>query len=127
MINKVILQGRLTRDPELRYTQSGVAVCSFTVAWSETYKGNETQLFMDCTAWRGTGELVSNHFFKGKEIVVEGRLETQKWQDRDGKNRSTIKMMVDRAHFCGPKDSQSGEFEPNVQFEELDDDGELPF
>lgn len=133
MVNKMILQGRLTKDPELRVTQSGTSVCSFTVAWSETYNGNETKLFLDCVAWRGTGEMVANHFAKGKEIVVEGKLETQVWKDKDGNNRSTIKMTADRVHFCGPKENaSSGAYQPadrpvNVGFEELDDDGELPF
>ena len=62
MLNHMVLQGRLTRDPELRNTQSGTPVCSFTVAWSEKYKETETKLFLSCTAWRGTGEMVSKHF-----------------------------------------------------------------
>lgn len=135
MENITILQGRLVADPELRQTQSGIPVASFTVAWSETYNEKETQLFLDCSAWRGLGEMISKHFYKGKEILVRGRLETQKWQDKDGNNRSTIKMTVDKAHFCGPKNPDSGGFnspEPSGGFTELpasdpNSDGELPF
>lgn len=71
MVNHLILQGRLTADPELRTTQSGTSVCSFRVAWSEKYKDTETKLFLGCTAWRGTGELVSKYFSKGKEILFK--------------------------------------------------------
>ena len=107
MMNHMALQGRLTRDVELRQTQSGVAVASFTVAWSEEYKDNKTQLFLDCTAWRQTAEFVDKYFSKGQEVAVEGRLETQKWVADDGQNRSTIKMTVDKVHFCGPKQDGS--------------------
>lgn len=132
------LQGRLTRDPELRHTQSGTAVCSFTVAWSEKYKETETQLFLDCTAWRNTGEMVSKYFSKGKEIIVEGKLNTEKWKDRDGNNRTSIKMTVDRVHFCGPKENGGDtcntyhaagtpvDVSAN-DFADVEEDGELPF
>lgn len=109
MINRSILQGRLTHDPELRTTNSGVSVCSFRVAWSEKIKDNETKLFLQCTAWRGTGEFVAKYFRKGQEIAVEGKLSTRDWTDRDGNNRQTIELTVDNASFCGPKsDNQSG-------------------
>lgn len=126
MVNLMILQGRLTRDPELRNTQSGVPVCSFTIAWSEKYKDTETQLFIDCTAWRGTGEVISKCFSKGKEILVKGKLNTEKWQDKDGNNRTSIKMTVDEFHFCGPKDGTAAA-PASGGFQEIDDDGQLPF
>lgn len=131
MLNHTILQGRLTRDPELRNTQSGTPVCSFTVAWSEKYKETETQLFLDCTAWRGTGEMVSKYFSKGKEIIVEGKLSTRKWKDKEGNNRTSTEMTAERVHFCGPKDG--GGFAPapvdaHSDFPEIgEEDGELPF
>jgi single-strand DNA-binding protein len=103
MLNHVSLQGRLVRDPELRQTNSGVNVCSFTVAWSKKYKEAETQCFLPCTAWRGTGEFVGKYFSKGQEIAVEGELVTRKWQDKDGNNRSTLELAVTGVHFCGPK------------------------
>jgi single-strand DNA-binding protein len=130
MINKMILQGRLVRDPDARSTQTGIPVAAFTVAWSEKYGETETQLFLDCTAWRGTAELVCKYFHKGKEIVVEGRLETQKWQDKDGNNRSTIKMTADRVHFCGSKaDNDAGAVAGAGTADVLDalDESELPF
>ena len=136
MINKMVLQGRLTRDVETRNTQSGISVASFTVAWSKKTKDTETQLFLDCTAWRGTADLVAKYFTKGKEIIVEGELSTEKWTDKDGKNRSTIKMTVDQVHFCGNKsDSSAGSASysnatnPAVTsgFEEIKDDEDLPF
>lgn len=132
MINHMTLQGRLTRDPELRHTNAGVPVCSFTVAWSEKYKEQETKLFMPCTAWRTTGEMVSRNFFKGKEIVVEGQLSTRDWTDNEGKKRKVIELTVGRVHFCGPKSEEGGDApdtpEPQQQDSwDLSDDGELPF
>lgn len=103
MVNKTIFQGRLVRDPELRHTQSGVEVASFTVVWSEKCNENETKCFLDCTAWRETGIFINQYFGKGQEILVEGRLHTENWTDKDGNNRSSIKMTVYKAHFCGPK------------------------
>lgn len=108
MVNHVTLQGRLVRDPELRSTGSGVSVCSFTVAWSEKYKENETKLFLPCTAWRSTGEMVSKYFRKGQEIAVEGKLSTREWTDKDGNKRSSNELTADRVHFCGPKQWEGG-------------------
>lgn len=136
MVNHMILQGRLVADPELRSTTSGVAVCSFRVAWSEKYKDNETKLFLACTAWRSTGEMVSKYFSKGQEIVVEGKLNTRDWTDREGNSRQTVEMTVDRVHFCGPKSgdgsnssqSYSAPAKQEDGFSELtDDDGKLQF
>lgn len=136
MLNHMTLQGRLCADPELRNTQSGTPVCSFRVAWSEKYKETETKLFLNCTAWRGTGEMVSKYFSKGKEIVVEGKLSTREWTDKEGGKRTTNEMTVERVHFCGPKDgNEGGGFHTagapvDVRaddFPEVEDDGELPF
>lgn len=132
MINHLTLQGRLTRDPELRQTTGGVPVCSFTVAWSEKYKDRETKLFMPCTAWRSIGEMISRNFSKGREIAVEGSLSTREWTDNEGGKRSVIELTVDRVHFCGPKPSDGGSAsEPQAgseqAFAEIQDDGDLPF
>lgn len=134
MVNKLILQGRLVADPELRQTQGGVAVCSFRVAWSEKYKETETKLFLPCTAWRGTGEMIAKYFRKGKEIILEGKLSTRSWKDNNGNDRQTTELTVDRAHFAGSKSDDSGScqsYEPNVSgadFTEMDgDDGDIPF
>jgi single stranded DNA-binding protein (ssb) len=135
MVNITTLQGRLVRDPDLRTTPNGVAVVSFTVAWSEKYKDKETQCFLDCTAWRGTAEFVDKYFSKGKEILVQGSLETRKWTDKEGNNRSSINLQVDKVHFCGTK-SGDGDTSNTYQgsgvlvdttFDEMEDDGELPF
>ena len=137
MLNNFTLQGRLCADPDLRTTQTGVSVCSFRIAWSEKYKETETKLFMPCTAWRGTGELISRQFTKGKEILVEGKLSTKEWEDKDtGGKRSGIEMTVERVHFCGSKQdggttsgAQSGYSQgaEDTGFSEVPDDGELPF
>lgn len=140
-LNNASVQGRLIADPELRTTASNVPVCSFRVAWSEKYKETETKLFLNCVAWRATGEMVSKYFSKGKEIIVEGKLSTREWEDREGNKRSTVELTVDKVHFCGPKsdgDSSSNYSAPAPSagyaaapdadgFAELADDGELPF
>lgn len=133
MFNKMILQGRLTRDVELRRTQSGTAVCSFTIAWSQKYKDNEQKLFMPCVAWRGTAEFASKYFEKGQEVIAEGYLTSRKWQDKNGNDREAIELNVDQLHFCGPKKdgSQPAYSVPpsgGSGFAEIgEEDGELPF
>lgn len=138
MINHFVVQGRLVADPELRQTQSGTSVCSFRVAWSEKYKETETKLFLPCVAWRSTGEMISKYFSKGKEIIVEGKLSTRTWE-KDGENRSSIELTVDKVHFCGPRGGDSANTSAAYQapdrgvdvsagdFQELADDGDLPF
>ena len=132
MVNKLILQGRLVADPELRQTTSGTNVCNFRVACSEKHKETETKLFLSCTAWRGTGEMIAKHFSKGKEIILEGRLSTQSYTDKNGQDRQTTELTVDRVHFAGSKaDGGGASYQPNVSasdFTEMDgDDGDLPF
>lgn len=142
MLNKSIVQGRLVAAPELRSTQSGKSVAAFTLAWSEKYGEQEQQLFIPCVAWGKVGESASRYFAKGQEALVEGKLITRKWQDKEGNNRSTTELIVERMHFCGPKRSDqpggnsSGYAPPsqnnysagNNSFAEInDDDGDLPF
>ena len=138
MINEMVLQGRLVRDPELRNTQSGISCCSFTVAWSEKYKDkDDTQLFLDCTAWRGTGEMVSKYFTKGKQIIVQGKLHTENYEDKNGNKRSATKMTVDKVHFCGDKKDSDGGMDCPVDdapktptptdFADVPGDDDLPF
>ena len=132
MVNKLILQGRLVADPELRQTTSGTHVCNFRVAWSEKYKETETKLFLSCTAWRGTGEMIAKNFSKGKEIILEGKLSTRSYTDKNGQDRQTTELTVERAHFSGSKaDGGGASNQPNVSaadFTEMDgDDGDLPF
>lgn len=131
MLNKAIVQGRLVRDPDLRRTPNGTAVCSFTVAWSETVKDRENKLFLDCVAWQGTAELLCKYFTKGKELVVEGKLGTRKWQDKNGNDRVSTELTVDRVHFCGKKedsgDNYGGYGGGYDEVEELEDDEDVPF
>lgn len=134
MINKTILQGRITRDPEVKQTQSGVSVCSFTVAWSEKYKETERKCFLPCQAWRYTAEFVGKYFKKGSQIVVEGELETNEWTDNEGNNKSILRLNVEKAHFCGDKKDTAGaaamdelKTDMGAQFVEVNDDEPLPF
>lgn len=131
MVNRMILQGRLCADPEMRRTQNGTAVCSFRVAWSETVKDRETKLFLNCVAWQGTAEMICKYFRKGKELAVEGRLSTREYDDRDGNRRSVTEMTVDRVHFCGKNEDAQGmplRTDVKSQFVEMDeDDSDLPF
>jgi single-strand DNA-binding protein len=130
-VNKTIIQGRLVRDPELRRTQNGTAVASFTVAWSEKLKETEKKLFLPCVAWKNSAEFVASYFSKGSEIVVEGSLTSRQWQDKNGNNRETVELVVDRLHFCGPKrDSQPTAYSRNAattDYAVIEDDSDLPF
>ena len=92
MVNRMILQGRLCSDPELRRTNSGTAVCSFRVAWSEKVKDRETKLFLPCVAWQSTAEMICKHFAKGKEIVVEGKLSSREYEDNSGNKRTVVEL-----------------------------------
>ena len=137
MLNKIFLMGRLTRDPELRRTQGGTAVASFTLAVDRDFKdsasGERVADFIDCVAWRHTGEFVSRCFSKGQMAVVEGRLQIRNWSDKDGNKRRSAEVVADQVYFAGSKrdasahppaagEPQSGEFQ-----EMTDDDGKLPF
>ena len=102
MLNRIIIMGRLTAAPELKTTQSGLSVVSFTVACERDYsgQGQEKQTdFIDCTAWRQTGEFVSKYFRKGSMIVVSGRLQSRKWEDRDGNKRTSWEIQADSVYF----------------------------
>lgn len=107
-INRVALQGHLTRDPELRSTTTGKAVCGFTVAWSERAKDTEQKVFLSCVAWDKNAEFVAKHFQKGQECIVEGKLVARKFTDKNGNERETTELILDRIHFCGKKDDQRG-------------------
>lgn len=103
MLNHIVIMGRLTRDPELRRTGSGTAVASFTVAVDRDFSGRdggekETD-FLDCVAWRQTGEFVAKHFGKGDMIVVAGRLQIRQWEDRDGNKRRTAEVVAENCYF----------------------------
>lgn len=113
MLNTITLQGRLTKDPELRTTQSGVSVTSFTLAVERDYTqgtAKETD-FVDCVAWRQTGEFVSKYFTRGQMALVTGRLQSRKWQDRDGNNRTNWEVNADHVYFGEAKKRESSAFE----------------
>ena len=112
MLNHITIMGRLTRDPELRRTGSGIAVARFTVAVDRDFGGRdggerETD-FIDCVAWRQTGEFVSKYFTKGSMIVVSGRLQIRSWNDKDGNKRRTAEVVADNVYFGESKRSNEG-------------------
>ena len=112
MLNHIVIMGRLPRDPELRRTGSGVAVASFTVAVDRDFGGRdggekETD-FIDCVAWRQTGEFVSKYFTKGRMIVVSGRLQIRSWTDKDGNKRRTAEVVADNVYFGDSKRDNDG-------------------
>lgn len=147
MLNKIFLMGRLTRDPELRHTQTGTAVASFTLAVDRDFKdkqsGERACDFINVVAWRQTGEFVSRYFTKGRMAVAEGRLQMRNWTDKDGNKRTSAEVVADNVYFGDSKKDDSeygsnsgysaapagyGAPSGDNQFAELsDDDGELPF
>ncbi|MBQ1242027.1 MAG: single-stranded DNA-binding protein [Oscillospiraceae bacterium] len=146
MLNRVIIMGRLTRDPELRRTQSGTAVTSFSLAVDRDFKsresGEKATDFIDVVAWRSTAEFVSQYFTKGRMAVVEGRLQIRDWKDKDGNNRRTAEVVADNVYFGDSKRdgaAPSSGYAPSYGaaenysapvsggFAEIEDDGELPF
>ena len=113
MLNHITIMGRLTRDPELRRTGSGIAVASFTVAVDRDFSpkdgGEKETDFIDCVAWRQTGEFVSKYFTKGRMAVVSGRLQIRGWTDKDGNKRRTAEVVADNVYFGDSKrDGDSG-------------------
>ena len=112
MLNRIVLMGRLTRDPELRRTQSGTAVVSFSIACDRDYaaQGAERETdFIDIVAWRGTAEFVDKYFSKGRIIVVAGRLQIRNWQDKEGNKRRSAEVVADNVYFGDSKrDSADG-------------------
>lgn len=139
MLNRVSYQGHLTRDIEKKVTQSGISTAQFTIAWNDKYKTaagveQETKCFLRCKAWRGLADFIDKYFHnKGTEMVVEGRLETEEWTDKDGNRQSQTVLNVDKVHFCGKR--QDGVYQPQSMAEApqssgtplVDPDGELPF
>ena len=152
MLNRITLMGRLTRDPELRHTQTGTPVASFSLAVDRDFKdkttGEKSTDFIDIVAWRQTAEFVSRFFTKGRMAVVEGRLQIRAWQDKDGNNRRSAEVVADNVYFGDSRrdsDGGSGNYGGNSGysapaggyaapvgggsgFAEIDEeDGDLPF
>ena len=118
MLNHIVIMGRLVRDPELRRTGSGIAVASFRVAVDRDFApkdgGERKADFIDCVAWRQTGEFISKYFTKGRMIVVDGRLEMRDWTDKDGNKRTSAEIVVANAYFGDSKrDGDGGSFGGN--------------
>lgn len=117
MLNHIVIMGRLVRDPELRRTQSGTSVCSFTLACDRDFKsrdsGEKETDFIDCVAWRSTAEFVSKYFAKGRMMAAEGRLQLRDWVDREQNKRRNAEIQVSSAYFA---DSKSKEQEPPEVF-----------
>lgn len=134
MLNKVFMQGRLVADPELRHTPSGVAVASFRIAVDRDFKdksGERQADFVNVVAWRSTGEFVSKFFSKGRMAIVEGKLQSRNYEDKDGNKRYTLEVVADNVYFGDSKKDQEPEKEPEFHPPQFtgyqDDDGDLPF
>lgn len=155
MLNRIVLMGRLTRDPELRYTPSSVAVCTITLAVERDYAapdGKRECDFIDVVCWRQNAEFVAKYFHKGQLVAAEGRFQARKWVDKDGRNRVTYEVIADQCYFAeraqqGAQPSgfdqitgaaaqagvpvQRGSWpeynEPDDGYPQLDDDDDVPF
>lgn len=140
MLNKIFLQGRMVRDSELRHTQSGTAVSSFTLAVDRDFKdkdGKRETDFIDCVAWRNTAEFASRYFGKGRMAVVTGSLQLRDWTDKEGNKRRSSEVLVDSMYFADSKkdadpldklaDDAAPVSEPSFQDMEDDPDNPLPF
>lgn len=132
MLNHITIMGRLTKDPELRRTDSGTPVASFTVAVDRDFgnknSGEKETDFIDCVAWRQTGEFVSKYFSKGRMIVVAGHLQIRTWTDKDGNSRRTAEVVADNVYFGDSKKEETSTANALASFVPLDDDNtELPF
>ena len=133
MLNHITLAGRLVRDPELRRTQNGTAVASFTLASERDFKnetGDREVDFIDCVAWRKTAELVSSYFTKGRMAIVSGRLQIRGWTDKDGNRRKSAEILVDNIYFgdSKPQAADSTEATGAEPYGEIaEDDDQLPF
>ena len=140
MLNKIILMGRLGRDPEVRYTQGGTPVASFSLAvdrdFADQATGKRPTDWIDVVAWSARAKFVQQYFRKGQLAVVEGRLQIRDWTDRDGNKRRSAEVVADQVYFAGAKtappsegnaDERSLPPQPTNEYNEMDEDGELPF
>lgn len=140
MLNHIVIMGRLTRNPELRYTNSGTPVASFTVAVDRDYKNDKDERavdFIDVVAWGKSGEFVAKNFQKGQQAAVDGRLQIRNWTDNEGNKRKAAEIVANSIYFCGSKKEEVSDTgfgylphrdEEPEQFSDLsEEDGELPF
>lgn len=152
MLNMVALQGRLTHDLEIKTTPSGVSVCAFSIAVDRDYKsadGEKQTDFINCVAWRGTAEFLCKYFQKGQMLTLKGQVQTRRYTDKDGNNRTAFEILAESVNFCGSKETasqnqntfqtanlkpsapvQSMAFDSGVSFDDFvadDGFGDLPF
>lgn len=138
MLNKVILMGRITTDPELKHTPSNVAVCTFSLAVNRRFNRNETD-FIDVVTWRQQAEFVSKYFAKGQQMALVGALQTRTWEDKNGNKRKSVEVVADEVYFADSKRTSGNnssrdealpfDFSGGNAFSEIEDedDGNLPF
>ena len=138
MLNHITAAGRLTKDPELRRTQNGVAVASFTIVCDRDIKdasGNKQTDFIDCVAWRNTAEFVDKYFTRGRMVIVSGRLQMREWTDKNGNKRRNAEILAENVYFADSKrtventeKNETKEAAQTVDFDQVEiDDDELPF
>jgi len=147
MLNNITIMGRLTKDPELRYTQNGTAVTSFSLAVERDYSGKDSEKqvdFIECLAWRHTAEFLAKYFSKGRMVVASGRLQVRPWEDKNGNKRKTVEVVAENVYFGdSKKESDGGGYQSQYNstsqkgdapssgydgFTEIDgDDDDLPF
>lgn len=136
MLNRIVIAGRMVADPEYRTTNSGTPVASFRLACDRDFKDKQTGErgvdWVSCVAWRNTADFVRNYFTKGRMAIVEGRLQTRQYQDKDGNKRTATEVVADSVYFGdSKKDNDSGyqpDYQPPQHFEDVDDeDKDLPF
>ena len=138
MLNHITAAGRLTKDPELRRTQNGVAVASFTIACDRDIKdasGNKQTDFIDCVAWRNTAEFVDKYFTRGRMAIVSGRLQIREWTDNNGNKRRNAEILAESVYFADSKraventeKNETKEAAQTVDFDQVEiDDDDLPF
>ena len=139
MLNVIAIMGRLSRDPELRQTTTGKSVASFTIACSRGRKdanGKDLVDWIPVVAWEHTAEFVCKYFEKGSLIAIDGRLQSRTYKDSGGNNRTAIEIVANNVNFAGSKSTGGGSNsvpaggsrnEPTVQYDEIEDDGDLPF
>lgn len=132
-MNKVILMGRITKDPELKHTPQGVSVCSFSIAVNRRFakEGQQNADFINCIAWRNTAEFITKYFHKANMIAVVGSIQTRTWEDANGKKQYATEVSVDEAYFTGSKESTSSSSDASGGFdgftEMAADEGVLPW
>ena len=130
-MNVVVIMGRMTKDAELRTTQSGISVTSFTVAVNRNYSKDGETDFINCVAWRNTAEFISKYFTKGQMIAIKGSLQQRSYEDKNGNKRTAFDVVVEQADFCGSKDKPSADVDyqdaSTAEYDEVDMNEDLPF